>query len=276
MAQQNVVPSLFGMSPELYQQNRMDELQAQQMAAGRMAAGPGSMMNPSLAPLYAQAAQRGQLFGEVARGVGGLLGVEDPQLVKIRDVQSMRNQFDVSTPDGLRSFAQALSAKGYSDLAVQAANEADRRTKLSAEAQMSQQKIDQEKKLREELAKLGDNPTEEQYLRVFRQFGTPDQQSRVIEANITRRQKIAADEGTAGPGAVGKSGAWRDAYGAIIPPAVMKDVHKEFKAAQNLYDTLSQVNEQDIRNSESFVDWTTKSSETKALAKSATLKARLS
>lgn len=45
---------------ELQQQN-----QAQQYAA------PGSIMNPSLAPFYAQAAQQGQLIGQ---GVGAALG----------------------------------------------------------------------------------------------------------------------------------------------------------------------------------------------------------
>lgn len=124
MAQPNVVPSLFGITPELYQQNRMDELVAQQNKAATMAAGPGTMLNPSLAPLYAQAAQRGQLQGEALRAVGGLLGVEDPELKKIRDVQQMRSQFDVSSPKGLRDFAQALSQKGYTDLAIQASAKA--------------------------------------------------------------------------------------------------------------------------------------------------------
>lgn len=133
MAQPNIVPSLFGLTPELYQQNRLADLQAQQQKAATMAAGPGTMLNPSLAPLYAQAAQQGQILGEGVRGVGGLLGVEDPELVKIRDVQSMRSQFDVSSPAGLREFAQALGQRGYSDLAIQAtAKAADIDKELSA------------------------------------------------------------------------------------------------------------------------------------------------
>lgn len=124
MAQPNVVSSLFGITPELYQQQRRADLQAQQIKAATMSAGPGTMLNPSLAPLYAQAAQRGQFQGEALRGVAGLLGVEDPELAKIRDVQQMRSQFDVSTPRGLREFAQALSQKGYTDLAIQASAKA--------------------------------------------------------------------------------------------------------------------------------------------------------
>jgi len=114
MAERNIVGGMFGISPETYLMNR--DIMGQQQAA-TLAAGPGTMMNPSLAPLYAQAAQQGQLIG---RGIGGLLGIEDPELVKIRDVQQMRTQFDVSTPAGLRAFAQALGQKGYTDLALQA------------------------------------------------------------------------------------------------------------------------------------------------------------
>jgi hypothetical protein len=191
MAQPNIVPSLFGLTPELYQQNRLADLQAQQVRAGTMAAGPGTMLNPSLAPLYAQAAQQGQLQGEGLRAVGSLLGVEDPQLVKIRDVQQMRNQFDISTPDGLRSFAQALGQKGYGDLALQAANEADRITKISSEAQMSEQKISQEKKLREELNTLGENATDEDILRIVRKYGTPDQVMRAVQSSMDKKNAAA-------------------------------------------------------------------------------------
>ena len=36
MAQPNVVPSLFGLTPELYQQNRVADLQAQQQKAATL------------------------------------------------------------------------------------------------------------------------------------------------------------------------------------------------------------------------------------------------
>jgi hypothetical protein len=106
MADKNIVGGMFGISPEMYSMQR--DITGQQQAAA-LAAQPGTLMSPSLAPFYAQAAQQGQLIG---RAAGSLLGVEDPELAKIRDVQSMRTQFDVSTPTGLRSFAQALGQNG--------------------------------------------------------------------------------------------------------------------------------------------------------------------
>jgi hypothetical protein len=126
MAEKNIVGGMFGSSPEMYAMQR--DIAGQQQAA-TLAAQPGTLMSPSLAPFYAQAAQQGQLLGKVT---GSLLGVEDPELAKIRDVQQMRTQFDVSTPTGLRSFAQALGQKGYTDLAIQAASEADKRDVAAA------------------------------------------------------------------------------------------------------------------------------------------------
>jgi hypothetical protein len=186
MAERDIVGGLFGVTPEMYQQQRQQQQLAEAVRMG------------SLTPeqfIGTQAYRGGQALGNVA---GSLLGVEDPQLMKIRDVQQMRSQFDVSTPDGLRTFASALSNKGYGDLALQAANEADRRTKLSSEAQMSEQKITQEKSLREELAKLPDTASDEDMLKVFRKFGTPDQQARAIQASLDKKaaleqKKVLAD-----------------------------------------------------------------------------------
>jgi len=82
-----------------------------------------------LAGFYAMEAGSG-----LGRATQGLLGVEDPELAKIRDVQAMRGQFDTSTPKGLREFAAALAPK-YPDLAVQAATKAADIDKTIAEAE---------------------------------------------------------------------------------------------------------------------------------------------
>jgi hypothetical protein len=120
MAERDIVGGLFGMTPESYQQgmNRRDS--ATNLTAAQLTPG-------QLAGFYAMEAGTG-----LGRATQGLLGVEDPELAKIRDVQQMRTQFDVSTPTGLRSFAQALGQKGYTDLAIQAASEADKRDVAAA------------------------------------------------------------------------------------------------------------------------------------------------
>jgi hypothetical protein len=120
MAERDIVGGMFGITPEMYQQGmaRRDSATNVQLAGLT----PGQ-----LAGFYAMEAGTG-----LGRATQGLLGVEDPELMKIRDVQQMRTQFDVSTPTGLRSFAQALGQKGYTDLAIQAASEADKRDVAAA------------------------------------------------------------------------------------------------------------------------------------------------
>ena len=108
MAERNIVGGMFGITPEMYQQNLVARDTATNAQLAQLAPG-------QLAGFYAMEAGTG-----LGRAAQGLLGVEDPELMKIRDVQQMRTQFDVSTPTGLRSFAQALGQKGYTDLAVQA------------------------------------------------------------------------------------------------------------------------------------------------------------
>jgi hypothetical protein len=197
MADKDIVGGMFGITPEMYQQ-RADELAfAQAQRIGAAASGPGTMLSPSLAPFYTGAAQQGQML---SKGLGGLLGVEDPELSLVRQTSQLAQQIGVDTPEKLQTLAGELQKlPGGAALAVQAIEKANSMMKTGAEAQTAKQKIDQEKLLRDELAKLGDNATEEQYLQVFRKFGTPDQQVRAIEASIARKARLA---GGTGPGGV--------------------------------------------------------------------------
>jgi hypothetical protein len=112
MAERDIVGGMFGITPEMYQRSMAARDTATN--ANLAALAPGQ-----LAGFYAMEAGTG-----LGRAAQGLLGVEDPELMKIRDVQQMRTQFDVSTPAGLTQFAQALGQKGYTDLAMQAAQRA--------------------------------------------------------------------------------------------------------------------------------------------------------
>jgi hypothetical protein len=123
MAERDIVGGLFGMTPESYQQGMARRDSATNLTAAQLTPG-------QLAGFYAMEAGTG-----LGRAAQGLLGVEDPQLAMIRDVQQMRSQFDVSTPTGLRSFAQALGQKGYTDFAIQATAKAADIDKTIAEAE---------------------------------------------------------------------------------------------------------------------------------------------
>lgn len=171
MAQDNIVSGLFNLTPELYQQRQLEQDIAAQQKAAAMAASPGTMLNPSLAPLYAQAAQQGQLVGQGVKAIGGLLGVEDQQLKMVRDITEMRKQFDVSTPQGLRDFAQALSGRGYTTFAMEAAKAADAREKTITET----------KKIEEETKFVG---------RKIEEIGVPGNPELVIKAAVDKNGNV--------------------------------------------------------------------------------------
>jgi hypothetical protein len=180
---QDIVGGLFGMTPESYQQgmNRRDT--AANLTTAQLTPG-------QLAGYYAMQAGTG-----LGRATQGLLGVEDPELMKIRDVQAMRADFDVSTPTGLRSFAQALGQKGYTDLAIQAtARAADIDKDLAAAFKSRRESTpaaeEQAKRIR--LAELQDELGE---VEGARQFNKEQQEGKV---------RVAA-AGVPAPGMVGIS-----------------------------------------------------------------------
>lgn len=273
-----IVNNLFGIDPAALQQQR---------AATDFS---NAFRFAQLDPLERANMALYQSGAGIGRGVGQLLG-GDEQLNRATSLRQLASQFDLTSAEGLQQYAQA-AAQIDPRVAAQAAAEADRRRalgltarqtemniqKTQADITKSQQVIEREDKLREALAALPDNATEEQYLAVFRKFGSPDQQARVIQASIDRKAKIAAAQADAGnvgtAGAVGKTGAYRDINGVVFGPTEMKVIRQEFKGAEDLLDTLNKVTAADIKNAESFVDWTTKSSEVKGLAQTKTLSAQ--
>lgn len=270
-----IVSNLFGIDPAALQQQRATTDFAN---AFRFA---------QLDPLQRANLSIYQGSAGIGRGINQLLG-GDAELNKATKVRELSSQFDMTTPEGIEQFAQAVSpfAPEVAQVAVQRANQLKTsasqlrtgeltRQKTQMDITSAERKIEQDEKLRVALAALPPNATEEQYLAVFRQFGSPDQQSRVIQASIDRKAALAAktaaegDIGTAG--AVGKTGAYRDIAGTVYGPTEMKTIRQEFKGSQDLLDTLNQITPQDVKNAESFVDWTTKSSEVKSLATKKTL-----
>lgn len=184
----DIVGSLFGVTPEMYQQQR--DLMQQRQAAE-----------------FAQMAPREQAtFGlfragqQAGQALGGLMGVEDPQMRLISQRNALAKQFDVSTPEGLAQYGQALQKAGDTQGALNAINigrqmaqemartgqiQAAERSSLATAAK-TELSIEQERKLRDELAKLGPNPTNDQVLNVVSQYGSPDKVLAVLQASADR------------------------------------------------------------------------------------------
>lgn len=258
MAQEDIVSGVFGITPEMYQAGQTQRDIAEQQAA-QESAGKG-LFASAYAPQIQQQAQLN------ARALGGLLGVEDPQLQMIREVSNIRNQFDITTPEGMKGFAQAIAPK-YPQLAVKAVEKSNTMMETGAKAETAKQKIDQEKKLREALSGLGDNPTDEEYLKVFRQFGNPDQQAKAIEMSIARktklsgagvgRQEIVSNNGVQA-GYVDAKGNFFNNQGRKVSSREFEDSQKSHDAASNLLYKLQNITEADINNAYgSMADYTT-------------------
>ena len=182
---QNIVGSLFGITPEQFQQEQNLRQQAEAMRFAQLA--------PQQQAQYGFF-RAGQQLGQ---GLGSLLGAEDPQLKMVRDVQEMRSQFDTSTVEGLRGFASALSQRGYTDFAVQAAQRAAdleetmaKTGKARTEAFTAQNKLMNEMQLRQELANLGPNATQDQIIAVVSKYGSPDAVLRTLQSSQDRQAQI--------------------------------------------------------------------------------------
>ena len=178
---ESIMGGLFGITPESYQDTRqlLEQRQALQQ----------SQLDPYEAVNY-MAARAGQQLG---RGLGGLLGGQDPTLQKISAFQNLASQADLSTPEGYISLGKQLMASGDTPrgaLAIQRgqqmAQELAQARLTSAQTQKAELSIAQETKLRDELSRLPPDATQDQILGVVTKFGSPDRVLAALQASSDR------------------------------------------------------------------------------------------
>lgn len=173
MATDSIVGGLFGMTPESYQDTRqlLEQRQALQQA----------QLDPYEAVNY-MAARAGQQLG---RGLGGALGAQDPQLQKISAIQALGKQFDITSPEGLMQAASAIKNQ-YPDVALGLTQSAQELSLSRAKAAKETLSLNQETKLRDELANLPPDATQEQVLGVVTKYGSPDRVLAALQASSDR------------------------------------------------------------------------------------------
>jgi hypothetical protein len=120
-----IVGSLFGVTPELYQEQR-DQ-------AARQRAMQLAQLEPLQQASYG-AARAGQQFGGA---FASAMGVEDPGMRLYSQRNALSKQFDVSTPEGLSQYANALQKGGDTQGALEASNLA---RKAFSEVALAQQR----------------------------------------------------------------------------------------------------------------------------------------
>lgn len=194
MAESKIVPSLFGLTPEMYgEQQRVSALEEGIALAKLDPAARGAAMT--------YAGGRG-----LAGAIAGAMGVEDPQLKMISTRNAIAQQIDQTNPESILKGAQMLAQAGdqqgamalaqlarqaQSEMALTQQRRAAEQSSL-AQAAKTQLSIKQEEQLRDELSKLGPNATQEQILSVVTKYGPPDK----VMAVLQRSADLAAQRET--------------------------------------------------------------------------------
>lgn len=182
-----IVNSLFGIDPEALQRSNAATDFAQAYRFAQL--DPFERANMALFQSGAQ----------VARGVGQMLG-GDEQLNRATALRQLAGQFDLTTPEGLQQYAKAASSVDPR-VGVLAAEEAQRRRgqvlktqQTELDIQRTEQGLAKENKLREELAKLPPNATDQQVIDVVSKYGSADMILRVRQNSADRKAQLAAKD----------------------------------------------------------------------------------
>ena len=108
-----VAESLFGVTPESLQRQRQQQLRQEAMDFA-------SISDPFQQANFAIY----QGAGNLARGVGGLLGAQDPELMRVRQRQEMLQGVDIADPAALRQAATVALQNGDNAAAQELARRA--------------------------------------------------------------------------------------------------------------------------------------------------------
>ncbi len=189
-----IVGSLFGITPDMYERQQRQSAMNEGAAFARMAP-----EDRAIAGIYSAGAGLG-------RTAGGLLGVEDPQMKLISARQQIMSQTDQSNPQSLANAANQLNAMGDTqgamalmDFARKAQSEmalvGQRRaaeTASLAQAAKTNLTIRQEEELRNKLSQLGPNATEDQVIGVLTQYGPPEKVLAALTTAQSRKESTQA------------------------------------------------------------------------------------
>lgn len=197
-----IVQSLFGVSPESYQQAQQDRADAQALQYAKL--------DPFQQANYAIGRGANMLGG----AIGGALGGQDPELQRITLRQQIASQIDFTDPASIQQGMNALGddVMGKQQLAQIFRQQQEsgaligQRTAAAAASTAQADKLKlsaaQDAALRAELAKLGPNATEDMIRGVVVKYGDPDKVLAALTSAATRAEdrtaradaaKLAAD-----------------------------------------------------------------------------------
>lgn len=191
---ENMVAGLFGLTPEMYgEQQRISALNE----------------GITLAKLNPSARGTAMIYGGakgLGNAIGGLMGVEDPQMKIISARQQILAGLDQTNPTSMLEGAKMLAQMGdqqgafaladyarkaQSDMALTQQRRAAETASL-AQAAKTQLSVKQEEDLRGELSKLGPDATQDQVISVLTKYGPPEKVLAALTAAQTRTEATQA------------------------------------------------------------------------------------
>ena len=182
----NIVGGLFGMTPESLQAQRNAQLEQQASNFVNNYGDQGAMFGYKL----------GATLG---RGIGGMLGAQDPEMMRIKQRQQMLQGLDMNDPDSLLRAAQDANQRGDTPAAQELYGKAQqvaqaRATLSKTQAQASQEQftLGRQQRLEAALAALPSSATDQDKMDIITRFGGADKLLTVLQGKQNIEQQIEA------------------------------------------------------------------------------------
>lgn len=252
MAQQfDVMQSLFGFAPADVQ--RQIGAEQQQTAMGLASGVPGE---------YGAAAFQAFRGLEQARGTPLFASQEDPRLQQAKVMQEARQAAQPAFEQGglvgyLNQYANELEKRGLADKAIQARSVAAQKEQeaMKTQADVTFKQAQAQKMMtptpqRPIQVDLGDriqlrDPATNEVIEEIRKGVTPAQ-----------RERMAEQQAQEEPGFIGKTGAYRNKFGEVIPATEMAKQRQGFVQAQDLLAKLNKIDYDTVKKAQSPFDYT--------------------
>jgi hypothetical protein len=190
----DIVPTLFGLTPEMYQQNQQAKIDQQALQLAKL--------DPFERANYGISRGANMLAGALGRSFGG----EDPEEAKIRMQQQLLSSIDLGNPTALIEGARKANSMGLPQLASILVDRSKtlqesialtgQRTAAEqaslAQADKTRFTLKQEEDLRAELSKLPPEATDDEVLAIVKRFGPPEKILASLSASASKRDAIQA------------------------------------------------------------------------------------
>jgi len=269
MAQDSIMGNLFGVSPEIYEQNRQEQTRKQAIEFAQL--DPYERTN-------AMAYIGGRGLGNI---VGGALGAQDPVMMMYSQRTELGQKYDLSTPQGFKSLAKELLAKNDpqgAQIALQKGSELELRESQITKNLRERQGLDPVQQIIRsgkytpqsisEYEKTGDitrlvlveKPDKEQRFGIDREalseekfgmsFASLTQEQKATVNKLIEEQKgTVADKGAVKvypPGAPVAQKDWMDFRKFVDSNPTMKKTSALISEAPSAFDTINRVTGNDI------------------------------